>query len=111
MLGRCARLIFAAHSSGGRSDLERHAHFGNSAAPVEMLRARAAPRRSARRCIRRRRSTGAAAISTHSLYARGLACRSEAGALRAQAPVRGLSRRDGRWAMMSAAPVSPPTTW
>ncbi len=95
-------LIFAAHSPGGQRDLERRTRYWQRrGAPVEML--------EGARCAE---AIGSPLYPAASLdrrggninpfaYARGLAhAASEAGAtLHTQAPVRGLSRRDGRWAI------------
>jgi glycine/D-amino acid oxidase-like deaminating enzyme len=93
-------LLFAAHSSAGRRDLEHRTHYWQHRnAPVEMLeRARCAE------------AIGSSFYPAASLdrrggninpfaYARGLAhAAAKAGAtLHTRTPARGLARRDGRW--------------
>ena len=95
-------LIFAAHSPGGRRDLERRTQYWQQRnAPVEML--------EGMRCAE---AIGSSYYRAASLdrrggninpfaYARGLAhAAAKAGAvLHARTRVRGLARRDGRWAI------------
>ncbi len=95
-------LIFAAHSPGGRRDLERRTQYWQQrGAPVEML--------EGARCAE---AIGSSLYPAASLdrrggninpfaYARGLAhAAAKAGAtLHTQTPVRALARRDGRWAI------------
>ena len=95
-------LIFAAHSPGGRRDLESRTHYWQQRnAPVEML--------EGVRCVE---AIGSSYYRAASLdrrggninpfaYARGLAhAAAKAGAvLHARTRVRGLARRDGHWAI------------
>jgi glycine/D-amino acid oxidase-like deaminating enzyme len=93
-------LIFAAHSPGGRRDLERRAHYWQqSGAPVEMLEgtrcAEAIGSSLYQAALLDRRGGNVNPFA----YARGLAHAAvTAGAtLYAQSPARSLTRHDGRW--------------
>ncbi len=95
-------LIFAAHSPSGRHDLERRTQYWQQrGAPVEML--------EGARCVEAIGSRLYAAASLDRrggninpfAYARGLARAAVAAgaAIYTDARVRGLARRDGRWAI------------